>query len=294
MPKNIAPVADPVHVVGATGRSGRAICIALRTAGEIFIPVVRDLEKYRAGGLPGEPRVADLGDSFALYRALRDATRVISCAHARHTAAILASARQASRFVLLGSTRRYTKWIDDHGAGVLSGEAAFLESGRNGVMLHPTMIYGAAGEDNVRRLAALLRRIPVLPLPNRGRALVQPIYQDDVTRSVVAALGIAWSGPHTLVIAGPSALPYADFVVAVAHASGVRAPRILGAPATLLMVGAALTTVVPFLPRIRADEVRRLMEDKAFPVGPMFSELGIRPIPLAEGLAKTFKHTGET
>lgn len=280
---------DPVHVIGATGRSGRAICLALLAAGETFVPVVRNLEKYRAGGLPGEPRIADLGDSFALDRALREATRVVSCAHARHTAKILASARQASQFVLLGSTRRYTKWLDNHGEGVRSGEAAFLASGRNGVMLHPTMIYGAAGEDNVRRLAALLRRTPVLPLPNRGRALVQPIYQDDVTRSVVAALGVTWSGPHTLVIAGPTALPYADFVAAVAHASGVRAPHILGAPATLLMAGAALTAVIPFLPRIRADEVRRLMEDKAFPVGPMFSELGIRPIPLAEGLANTFR-----
>ena len=37
------------------------------------------------------------------------------------------------------------------------------------------MIYGAEGEDNVRRLAALLRRLPVVPLPEGGRALVQPI-----------------------------------------------------------------------------------------------------------------------
>ena len=281
-------MADPVHVVGATGRSGRAICLALLEAGETFIPVVRDFEKYRAVGLPGEPRVADLTDNFALDRALRDATRVVSCAHARHAAAILASARDAEQFVLLGSTRRYTLWPDAHGRAVLAAERGFLASGRNGVMLHPTMIYGAAGEDNVRRLAALMRRLPILPLPNKGRALVQPIYQDDVARCVVAAAGITWVGPRALIIAGPSALPYAKFAAEVAQASGSPPPRIIGAPGGLLMAAAMVSVLVPFLPRIRRDEVRRLMEDKAFPVGPMFAELGVRPIPLAEGLAKTF------
>ena len=113
---------DPVHVIGATGRSGRAVCLALLAEGETYIPVARDLERFRAGGLPGEPRLADLTDRFALDRALRDATRVVSCAHARHTADILASARNASQFVFIGSTRRYTKWPDAHGQGVAAGE----------------------------------------------------------------------------------------------------------------------------------------------------------------------------
>ena len=51
---------------------------------------------------------------------------------------------------------------------------------RPGVLLHPTMIYGAEGEDNVQRLAAVLRRLPIIPLPAGGSALVQPIHQSDV------------------------------------------------------------------------------------------------------------------
>ena len=129
--------------------------------------------------------------------ALRDATSVVSTAHARHAAAVIAAAPPDARLIFLGSTRKFTRWPDAHGNGVLAGEAAFLASGRTGVMLHPTMIYGAAGEDNVRRLAALLRRLPVLPLPGGGNALVQPIHQDDVTRAIRAALALRWDGPHS-------------------------------------------------------------------------------------------------
>jgi uncharacterized protein YbjT (DUF2867 family) len=205
---------SPVHVVGASGRSGQALLRALLGRGVPVVPVVRSLERWRASGLPGAARLADLTDSLALRQALAGAERVVSCAYARYTAEILAAAPADARFVLLGSTRRYTRWPDPIGLGVLQGETALLASGRPGVMLHPTMIYGAEGENNVQPLAALLRRLPVVPLPGGGRGLVQPIYQDDVTRSIVAALDVAWTQSRTLVIAGPAPLPYAQRLAA--------------------------------------------------------------------------------
>jgi uncharacterized protein YbjT (DUF2867 family) len=281
-----------IAVIGASGRSGAALCRALAAEGQGYIPVVRDPQKWAELGLPGEPRVADLTDPHRLSRALEGATRIVSCAHARHAPAIL-SASDSTRYVLLGSTRRFSRWPDAHGEGVKEGEAAFLASGRAGVMLHPTMIYGAQGEDNVQRLAALLRRLPLAPLPGGGRALVQPIHQDDVTRCILAALRHPWERPETLVVAGPEPLPYRAFLAEVARASGIRPPRVVPLPGALLMAAAPLTRALPFLPRIRAAEVRRLLEDKAFPIGPMRRTLGVSPIPLAEGLARTFapRHT---
>jgi nucleoside-diphosphate-sugar epimerase len=155
-------------------------------------------------------------------------------------------------------------------------------------MLHPTMIYGAEGEDNVQRLAALLARVPVVPLPGDGRALVQPIHQDDVTRCLLAALEVPWATPRALVIAGPAPLPYADFVRAVARAAGLPPPRLVSLPVWLLRAVAPLT-VLPFLPRISRDELRRLMEDKAFPIDDMVTTLGVTPVSLDEGLARTFR-----
>jgi nucleoside-diphosphate-sugar epimerase len=155
-------------------------------------------------------------------------------------------------------------------------------------MLHPTMIYGAQGEDNVQRLAALLRRLPVLPLPGGGRFLVQPIHQSDVTRAIRAALDRSWDAPCSLVIAGADPVRYADFVRAVAAAAGTRRPMIVPFPAGPLLLAARLTRHVAALPTIRPEEIRRLMEDKAFDITPMRAALRIEPIGLAEGLALTF------
>lgn len=86
-----------VHVIGATGRSGQAVCRALIARGDTPVPVVRDATKWAATGLPGTPRIADLTDAPALAAALSGATDVVSCAHARHAAAILAAAPDAEK-----------------------------------------------------------------------------------------------------------------------------------------------------------------------------------------------------
>jgi uncharacterized protein YbjT (DUF2867 family) len=274
-----------LHIIGASGRSGTALCRSLLLDGIEPMPVVRSAARWADAALPGEPRIADLTDAASLATALKGAEEIVSCAHARHAPAILAAAPPEARFVFLGSTRKFTRWPDAHGDGVLAGETAFLTSGRRGVMLHPTMIYGAQGEDNVQRLAILLRKLPIVPLPDGGRALVQPIHQDDVTASIRAALALPWPGPESVVIAGPAPLTYADFVRAVANAAGLSPPKILPIPALPLRLAAPLTAALPFLPRIRADEIRRLTEDKAFPIDAMISRLGITPRTLVQGLA---------
>jgi uncharacterized protein YbjT (DUF2867 family) len=286
----MSPLSIPVHVIGASGRSGAALCRALLERGTPVLPVVRDRTRWNATGMALEPRIADLTDPAALAAALKGAVRIASTAHARYAAAILAAApSDARRLVFLGSTRKFTRWPDAHGNGVLAGEAAILASRRSAMILHPTMIYGAEGENNVRRLAALIRRLPAVPLPNAGRALVQPVHQSDVTRAVLGALDLELlDSPEALVIAGPEPLTYAGLVRAVAAAAGQRRPRIVGVPQAVLLAAVPLLAALPFLPGIGRDEVRRLVEDKAFDIGPMRNRLGVAPIPLEEGLALTF------
>ncbi|MBY0334274.1 MAG: NADH-ubiquinone oxidoreductase [Acetobacteraceae bacterium] len=235
--------------------------------------------------------MADLRDHGAVAAALAGAARVVSCVHARWAPAVLAALPPGADIVLMGSTRRYSRWPDASGDGVRAGEAAFLAAGRPGAMLHASMIYGAEGEDNVQRLAALLRRLPVAPLPGGGRALVQPIHQDDVTACLLAALERRWIAPRVIVVAGPEPLPYRDFLGAVARAAGIAPPPVVPVPAVLLRLLAPLTRVLPRLPRIDADEIRRLTEDKAFDIAPMRTELGVHPMPLAQGLRLTFAAT---
>jgi uncharacterized protein YbjT (DUF2867 family) len=278
-----------VAVIGAGGRTGRSVCRALLAAGFAVRAVVRD--RARSAGLPEGVSLAVAADAAAQAAAAADACTVVSCAPAEASTALIAALVASHgggrrHCVLLGSTRRYSRIPDARARAVLALEDAFRTAGLPGVLLHPTMIYGATGENNVRRIAALAR-FGVIPLPGGGRSLIQPIHADDVANAVAAAVTRRAVSGEPVVIAGPEPLDYEGFVRAVARAAGRRV-RVLPVPLGIATALAQLTAFIPGLPRVDRDEVRRLTEDKAFDIVPARQLLGFDPMPLDAGLALTF------
>ncbi len=276
-----------VAVIAATGRIGRLLVPRLLDRGHEVVAVARDGAKLATLPAAASRRCADIRDRAALAEALAGAAVVVSCARASFVPDILPCLPATpTRLVLLGSSRKFSRFPDDLAEAVARGEAAFLASGVPGVMLHPTMIYGGQGENNLRRLAAAIRAWPAIPLPGGGRSLVQPIHVDDVIAALIAAAFEPRAPGPPLVIAGPRPMSYAEMVRACAAALG-RPVRIVPVPLAIAMALASVTAALPARLRVAPAEVRRLVEDKAFDVADMEARLGVRPMAFADGLART-------
>ena len=274
----------PVVVIGAGGRLGAIVCRALIAAGFSTRAVVRSRD--RAQAVPAEAALAVAPDPASQATACVDAGSVVCCAPAEAATALLAALpRPAPHCVVLGSTRRYSRFPDARADAVRALEAAFSASGVAGVLLHPTMIYGAEGENNVRRIAALAR-LGIIPLPGGGRSLIQPVHAEDVAAAVVAAVARRAVAAEPVVLAGPEPVPFAAFVRAAAGAAGRRV-RVVSVPLGLARMLAALSRLAG-LPRVTRAEILRLTEDKAFDITPARRLLGFAPMSLAAGLALTF------
>jgi len=269
-----------IGVVGGNGRVGRLVLARLAARGVPAAALVRD--PSRATGLPRGVAIRGAAD-FAGLAAIACCAPV--CVVPRLVGALPGT---MVRLVVLGSARRFTRFPDTVAEAVRAAESAVLARGPASLILHPTMIYGAAGENNVQRVKTLIRRLGVLPLPDGGRALIQPIHAEDVAACVEAALLTEPPLSGALVIAGPEPVNWADFARAIAAAAGTRV-RILPVPLALARAAATLTRLVPGLPSVSDAEVRRLLEDKDFDIGPMTRLLGVVPRPLSEGLAQTFR-----
>ena len=272
-----------VAVIGGTGNTGKVIAAQLRDAGYMTIVIARTAVNSSPAGIIC--RTADAGgDKAQLQAALEDVDCVINAAHARYTRNIIAALPSSgTRLITLGSTRKFTRFPDQKAADVSDAEDAHRDAHGNGLIIHPTMIYGGQ-DNNIRRLAGLIRKLPVLPLPLGGQALMQPVHRDDVARAAcTAACKDVGEGPITL--PGGQALSYREIVTICGEAVG-RRPCIIAVPASLLGFAAPLTGILPFLPTIGPDEVRRLTEDKDFDVTPAARRLGFTPIGFAEGIAR--------
>ncbi len=274
-----------IAVIGGTGNTGRVIAGRLLDAGYTVVTIARAPAPITDGHARTLFRTADAGGEVApLQAALQDIDCVINAAHARYTRNIIAALPSPrTRLITLGSTRKFTRFPDRKAAEVTDAETAHHTAGINGLILHPTMIYGGQ-DNNIRRLSGLIRRLPVIPLPRGGQALMQPVHRDDVARAAcIAACENIGSAP--LILPGGQPLSYREIVTVCGQAIG-RRPRILPVPVALLRLAAPVTGLLPFLPTIGPEEVQRLAEDKNFDVAPAARRLGFTPISFDEGVAR--------
>jgi uncharacterized protein YbjT (DUF2867 family) len=272
-----------IAVCGATGRTGRRLIQHLLATGRTVAAIGRNAVALARLDARAERRLADLDDRATLTAALGDADVIVSCVPPRFVPSIIAAApRGLGRLVVMGSTRKFSRYGDGLAAEVLAAEAALKASGLPHVVLHPTLIYGTGEDWTVERILAYLRRIPVLPLPG-GSGLVQPIHVDDVVRALDAAIRMDEPPKEGIVIAGPTPMSYAAMIRELARSRRLTA-LVVTVPMAPLLLLARLGRVLPFLPSIEPAELRRLGEDKSFDIQPMRERLGVAPISFAEGV----------
>jgi nucleoside-diphosphate-sugar epimerase len=279
---------DPVHVIGAAGRIGQAVCRALIAQGVKVVPLVRDPRRWSQTGIPVEPRIVDLLDDYTLGRELSDAVRLIGCASPLYTANILHAADPDVLMALLGDARRYLRAPDLAGLTAMEGERELIGSGRPAAMLHPTLIYGLPHNDPVRRWAGWLHRLPVLPLPAGGRATIQPIALNDVVASLIAAVDRNWPQPAVIPLGGGQIVEVAAFLRLIAEAAGVTMPQVVTLPAGLMPLFAPFTALIPGMRLAGADDLRNLSASRTVDLGPMRDALKVEPRSLEQGLREMF------
>src|SRR5699024_643527 len=123
----------------------------------------------------------------------------------------------ARRVLALGSTGVHDKRDSadpadrDVAQRLAAAEARLFETaaarGTAATVLRPTLIYGGGRDRSLTPLAALARRLRVLPLPRSARGMRQPVHVDDVAAAVVAALAAPAAHGRAFDLPGGETLP---------------------------------------------------------------------------------------
>lgn len=214
-----------------------------------------------------------------------------SLGHGHGPAIVTAAAEAGIRRAVFVSTTAVTTTLHPPTKQVrLAAEEQIRSSGLDWTILRPTMIYGAPGDRNLSRLLMLLDRAPVLPLPG-GDHLHQPVHVADGASAVLAAAERPAAAGSLYTIAGPDPLPFRELMRLAARAVGSRT-RLVPVPLTPLVVLAQGWERLSRCPRIRAEQLQRLGEDKAFPIDAAKRDLGYSPRPFPEGIAEEARALG--
>lgn len=257
---------QPVLVLGATSLVGRFALPRLTAAGIAHVALRRSVSDA-----PGWMR-ADLSDPELAAR-LPFCPTVLSLSPVWHLPPALGAlkARGMRRLVAFSSTSVLTKAAspDAYEQAVArrlaEGEAAVRRfCGANGVawtLLRPTLIYAEGHDQNVTRLARLIRRLGVLPLAGRGEGLRQPVHADDLAAAAIAAAAYPAAENQTYELPGGETLTYRAMAERVFEGLG-RKPAIICTPEALWRLAFLLAR--PLLPGATAQMGARMSENLTF------------------------------
>jgi uncharacterized protein YbjT (DUF2867 family) len=289
-----------LFVLGGSGFLGGYVLRAAAAQGHQVLALARSAAAADAVKACGaQPVAGDLGDPARLDGALAAAAAsagggsggcdVLVCLASLgfgHGPAIVAAAEEAgvTRAVFVSTTAVTTSLRPPTKQVRLAAEEQICRSGLDWTILRPTMIYGDAGDRNLSRLLRLLTRTPVLPVPGTGRCLHQPVHVADVTDAVLAAAQchVAVSGLYN--VAGPEPISFGELLRTCAGAVS-RRTRLLPVPLAPLVSLTRGYERLSHRPRLRAEQLLRLAEDKAFAIDDTIRDLGYAPRPFADGIA---------
>jgi uncharacterized protein YbjT (DUF2867 family) len=202
-----------------------------------------------------------------------------------HAPAVVAAASEAGigRAVFMSTTAVTTTLAAPAKRVRLAAEQRIRASALKWTILRPTMIYGAPGDRNLSRLLTLLRRALLLPVPGGGGHLQQPVHVADVADAVLSAVERPATAGATYDVAGPVPLTFDELLRTSARAVASRT-RFVPVPLTPVVAVVRGYEWLSPRPRIRAEQLLRLAEHKAYVIDSAARDLGFDPRPFAAGI----------
>ncbi len=277
-----------IFVTGATGFTGtRVVPLLLKSGYNVRCLYRASSDRSSLAGLDIEWALGDVSDPQSLTSAIQGADALVNVASLGfgHAESILRSANEAGvkRGIFISTTAIFTQLNAGSKSVRLAAEEAIQASGLDYTILRPTMIYGSPRDRNMWRLIRLLRITPVMPIFGDGESLQQPIFVDDVAQAVLLALQTDATIGKSYNIAGKAPLTYNQVIGTVASALGKRVWK-LHLPYMPIVHMLQFTEHMKFRLPIKAEQVLRLNENKAFSYEEARRDFGFSPRSFEEGL----------
>ena len=165
------------------------------------------------------------------------------------------------------------------------GERLVREAFPGATILRPSVMFGPEDEF-FNQLAALTRRMPVLPLFGSGAVKLQPVYVGDVAEAVAKALVTEGAQGRIYELGGPRAYTYKALLQLLLKQLG-RKRLLLPFPYFAWELLAALMAQLPNRPISRDQVVLMKHDNVVSPNALSLADLGVVPTPV-EGMLASY------
>lgn len=174
---------------------------------------------------------------------------------------------------------------DDYTRTKREQEALVVASGAQCVVLRPTLMFGWFDRKHLGWLAQFMRRVPIFPIPGRGRIPRQPLYVGDFCAVIMHCLREQITGTYD--ISGVEFVDYVDIIRTIRKAIGARA-LILPIPFSLFDFLLKTWALIDKDPPFTSAQLHALVAADKFEVTDWPNQFGVSVTPFADAIEETF------
>lgn len=282
-----------ILLTGATGFLGEFVLEELVRRGHdvtCFVRKTSNLDKIKQ--LNVNYVYGELEDYKSICEALQGKRALINIASLGfgHAPKIVKACEkmEVKRSVFVSTTGIFTK-LNPESKGIrIKAEELIKESSLDYTIIRPTMIYGTPKDRNMWRLVNQLKRLPVLPILGTGEYLQQPVYVKDLASIIISAYESTVSIKKAYNMSGAKPLTYNDVVDITGKALGKKVIKI-HIPMKLSYHLLNIYEKISKNPKLKAEQVLRLNENKDFSYEDAKNDLGYTPLSFEEGIKLEIK-----
>ncbi|MDQ2732470.1 MAG: NAD(P)H-binding protein [Armatimonadota bacterium] len=277
-----------ILVTGATGFLGEHVVKQFTAAGEkpaCFVRSTSDTSSLEKLGLP--ILHGDLSDVDSLSRALECRPTLVNIASLGfgHAPAIMDACRRSGvkRAIFISTTAIFTNLEAGSKSVRQAAERCVESSDLDWTILRPTMIYGTERDRNMARLVRYLARFPVIPVIGGGERLQQPVHVEDLAQGIVNSVHCSKAARRSYNLSGKLPLTFNQIIDTTAAALARRVLKVHVPMKPVLRLLELYERMVA-RPILKAEQVLRLDEDKAFSHEEAILDFGYTPRTFEEGI----------
>ncbi len=206
--------------------------------------------------------------------------------HVEGTAGVIGACRRAGvrRLVHMSALGSRSDAGSEYFRTKAAGERLVRESGLDWTIIRPSIIHGPDGEF-LRMLVRFATGWGPMVTLGPGRAVVQPVWVEDVARAFVAALDRDGTIGRTIDLVGADAMTWNQMYRTVARVVAGREKRIFHLPVGLAKVMAAAFGVLAVRGPFNRDQVVMAQQDSTGDADAVEAALGFRPAGFEAALA---------
>ncbi len=174
----------------------------------------------------------------------------------------------------------------NYGKTKLQSEEVFKQSGFPTTILRLAMVYGQGGK-GFHKFMRNVKKFPFfIPLVGRGDYRRQPLYVEDVVKTILKCIKEEKTAGKTYYLGGPEALSFREMMSIIAEELRIKKiflPLPLG---FLKFLGSLLESILPHPPLTKRD-ITSIAQEVVFDTSLAEKELEFKPLTFREGVRRT-------